>query len=238
MSAQSNAPELKFIVQSRPRICALIERVIDRHPHVALRPVQKVAHCQSRLLGIDSDGGKLYFGEADTAAGHEAVRETGKLRVHAQLDGVDLKFITELDDLVPDWKGQRAYRSHLPDYVLFFQKRETHRTPLLDEAIEIRGFAPDGSLFAGYLLDASIDGLSFVLETALPLSVGDRLREARYHLPFGEVLQCGLEIRSLEGAEAGQRIGCEFVQLDEQRRSHLGEVLARITRHQLLGTTD
>jgi c-di-GMP-binding flagellar brake protein YcgR len=231
--SKANPSDGKYRIDSRPKIHALLNHLGKVRSPLGIRPFGETKILASVMHALDDRQKYIQLQQIADAQAHENVLRIRKIRVHANLDGVVLKFLSEVMDSTTDNAGRHIYLSSVPDYLLYFQKRDNQRLSLRAQQVEVTTLACDGSFLSGQLEDISVEGVGLNFTDTSSLGIGDRLRETRFRLPSGEVFQCSLVIRSMVNRPSHVRVGCEFNCLQDACQQKLNHTIAQLIQQKL-----
>lgn len=213
------------LVSSPGRIVALLKRLLEEQPFLVVAFPELHTPYASALLCVDADSNSLVLDELKPTAGHHSVQAGTILQIHARLAGVDLHFDTTVSAIEPR-NGIHLYRATLPDQLIYRQRREHVRVPLMQDA-HIR-FLDETRAVNARLLDFSSSGFGGVFLDECPLVVN-----RRYTCTLtvsAEIVRATAELRYLADSPGQRRFGALFHQPGPGAKRQIGRLVMRLQR--------
>jgi c-di-GMP-binding flagellar brake protein YcgR len=188
--AEDEGPQPPRILKTAPEIQANLRLLMDNHIPLLVRFAERNQRYQSYLVEIDREKGWIALDELIPNDGERMMASGEPFQVEGFYEGVRVAWnncypvhLGELDDA-------RCYWVPLPDEILYHQRRNAYRAPLLGQPIiaELSGKTMGKSL-EGKVLDMSATGckLSFQGNLQSGLQAGRVYDQFSVKLPFGTI---------------------------------------------------
>lgn len=179
-------------------------------------------HMTTVVWAVDDGHQRLSFdvGGLDTIA--EGIVQGNEATLVAYLEAVKLQF--DLHDLMMVRSATHcAMQAQLPREIYRFQRRSAYRVRTLERSsptAHLRHPSMPEMLLKLRILDVSIGGCSLAVDNNVPqLQAGTGISGVRIELDGDTRFEVGLQLQHVsatQGAERGQRVGCEWIGLSGQ----------------------
>jgi c-di-GMP-binding flagellar brake protein YcgR len=187
------------------------------------------------LLGVYPKHGFLVLDELSPKQGHELLLDRKECKVTGKLDGVDLRFTTQLIE-AKSKSGIAFYKAAIPKTVFYRQRREDFRVSTGAKNIPFHGYRGQGyqQVLRGSVIDISRNGMGIVLDDTVNMYPGDMIPACTVTLPNKEKVLFSLEARSVHpNRNRGTcRIGGRFAEIDKPSRRKIVRLLKKLERQQ------
>jgi c-di-GMP-binding flagellar brake protein YcgR len=225
-----------YRISASAQIVSILKNLMKGRAMISVNLPHEEQQYPSAILKIDDSINAFYLDELNDAAAHQRFSAAKRIEVEARLDGVLVRFSSELQKAGKSKDGIGFYRAALPLFLFYFQRRDTHRIKITRQQPYLTGkLRSNHQPIDGHLHDISIGGIGLISETKLILQRGDLIVQNRFLLPGGEEMHCDLEIRFLQEMKQQSilRIGCQFTQLTSSEQQLITQEIARLEREQL-----
>lgn len=222
-----------YKITSPKQIIALLNQAHRTHSLLFTRFKNQSEQFTTALLGVYPKHGFLVLDELSPREGHELLLEREQVQVSGKLEGVDLRFNTQLLE-AGEKSGIAFYKMAMPESVIYRQLRQEHRVSTGALKMSFHGSRGQGyqQALRGYVCDLSRSGMGVILEEMPTLYPGDLLPACTLVIPDkGEIL-FSLEVRhSRPNKERGiTRIGGRFEQIDADSRRKIIRLINKLER--------
>jgi c-di-GMP-binding flagellar brake protein YcgR len=226
----SNPSNANYRINASTQILSLLNRLRDSMKLLGIAATGDTEFYPSTIIEVNKKTATILFDQIRNPKGHSNIRRSDSLRVNAVLDGVRLQFVARLLNVDGD-----LYATALPDYLLYFQKRDNYRIRVTRNQIALSAVTDSGEVIQGVLVDISATGLGLMIKGGEQLELEDRLSNVRFTLPGGEEFQCDLLIRYIQNMERekSQHIGCEFIKLNPTELNTIKHSISNLEREML-----
>lgn len=221
------------MIIARHEIHTLVGRLIkERVPVTVLLP-EREGFFSSVLLGLDRESSILIADELFPARGHAAMAPGTELRILARLDGIEMRFRTDVIAIAPT-QSSATYQWRVPNALDYLQRRTAFRVPV-SPALAIPVLIAGSDINAtGTLVDISHGGLRVALRGQRDLPPAESFN-CRIGLPSDPVV-AEVEPCHVEPDRRGLGvvyIGLRFVNLNREQQRLISRFTANIQRDQL-----
>lgn len=213
------------LVSSPGRIIALLKRLLEEQPFLVVTFPELHTPYASALLCVDADSNSLVLDELKPTTGHHSVQTGTILQIHARLAGVDLHFDTTVS-AIELRNGIHLYRATLPDQLIYRQRREHVRVPLMQDA-HIQ-FLDETRPVNARLLDLSNSGFGGVFLDECPLVVNQRYTCTL--TVSAEIVRTTAELRYLADGPGQRHFGALFHQPGPDAQRQIGRLVMQLQR--------
>lgn len=221
------------------QIAALLKRL--QSARLLLTVIVQGAEGQfnSMILDVDPHQGVLLLDELTPREGHNKLMRSRRLRVYAQLRGVNINFVAEVADVTNSADGA-AYRLPLPESLFYLQRRAYYRVEVPRSAHIAFTFTREyGDEYRGYIADLSLGGVAgrviIAKEQAPILQIGEILSPCALIFTPKEQVPCKFEVRFPQyNEEAGElRIGLRFAEIERTDLKRVERYIMSLQRERL-----
>lgn len=229
----------EFRVDDAGELLRLLQRLSDGSVPVSLS-APRGASVSSQLWSVDAARCRISFSaDADSVQLQRLAQDDEAVAV-AYLDHVKLQFdVAEL--VLVRGAASCALRARLPSVLYRFQRRASYRVRLPEQrapkALLRHPSMPDMRI-ALRIVDLSAGGCALRLPDDIPaLQPGTRLAGVLIELDGESAFEatlCLQHVSALPGDGSGQRLGCEFVDLDGAARRALQRYIDRTQQRRRL----
>ncbi len=214
-------------------IHALVGRLIkERVPVTVLLPARE-GFFSSVLLTLERESSVLTADELFPARGHAAMEPGTELRILARLDGIEMRFRTDVI-AITSTGSSATYQLRVPTALDYMQRRTAFRVPVSPALAIPVLIGGDGVNAAGTLVDISHGGLRVALRGQRDLPPAESFN-CRIGLPAEPVL-AEVEPCHTEPDRRGLGvvyIGLRFLNLSRDQQRVISRFTANIQRDQL-----
>ena len=196
---EEEGPQPPQILKTAVEVHANLRTLLDNHIPLLVRFAERSQRYQTFLVEVNRKKGWIAFDELIPSDGERLMLSGESFHVEGFYEGVRIAWdnnhpihLGELDDA-------RCYWAQLPDQILYHQRRNAYRAPLIGQPI---GAALSGKTIKkpleGKLLDMSATGckLSFQGDVQSGLQTGRVYEQLSAKLPFGTITTAA-ELRHL-----------------------------------------
>jgi c-di-GMP-binding flagellar brake protein YcgR len=225
-----------YRISAANQIRSLLKNLMRGTALISVNLPREEAQYASAILKVAEDVDVFYLDELNDPQAHQRFSKAKRVEVEARLDGVLVRFSTDLQKAGKSKDGIGFYRAALPLYLFYFQRRDTHRVKITREQLPVRGVIKGSSeRIQGVMHDLSIGGIGFIARTERIMQRGDIIERSLFQLPNGEEFSCDLEIRFLQELrqQSVTRIGCQFLDLAATEQQVITQEVARLERELL-----
>ncbi len=152
-----------FCINSRAKIISLLNglRLERTHLDVTLEGVE--GEWRTTLLKVDPDGDVIYFSLLGAPTIDQRLQDGDPFRLSGVLRGVPLEMTLQAEIEGDRWNASDILRFPIPGEIIYRQKRESVRIPLLDSDVEPEVVCEDWR-GVGRLLDVSFTGCRIAMD--------------------------------------------------------------------------
>jgi len=186
----------------------------------------------SAILFIDTENNFILIDELNKKAGHELLLIHKTLHIETKLDGIAIHFSCELIDTEVE-NGLHIYKFSFPDYLLYFQKRQSYRINIgLGTNIPVKFRREDGAPAYGHIFNLSETGAGIELDKPYRFQMSEILPYCEIRLDEGSTITCQLEIRyaSKNQKAEQQRIGGKFIGMTNPDQRLIARLVIELQR--------
>ncbi|WP_437883284.1 flagellar brake protein [Pseudomonas sp. LRF_L74] len=217
--AAENGPQPPKILKAPLEIIASLRQLQQHHDPLVLTFKDRSQRFQSYLVEIDRERSIITLDELIPNDGERFLKAGEAFRIEGFHDGVRIAWDCEDPVQVGEYQGATCYWCHLPEEVIYHQRRSAYRAPVqLGETVvsELSGTRLSRPL-KGLLLDISATGckLRFVGNVTAGLQTGQVYENLSVQMPFG-TMTTAAELRHISYEE---KVDSSFAGL---RFHHLG----------------
>ncbi|MEJ1396258.1 MAG: flagellar regulator YcgR PilZN domain-containing protein [Candidatus Sedimenticola sp. (ex Thyasira tokunagai)] len=185
------------------------------------------------VLGVYEEYDLLVLDELIPRRGHDQLLEHGKIELSGFMEGVDLRFKTELIE-ARSQDGVAFYKVVIPDRLYYLQRRSDHRVPPGMSGMPFQGYRGKQAqqLLRGYLFDVSRNGVGIILQGVATLRPGEVLSGCTLPLPNGEIMTFSLEVRfvSKNKRRSVTRLGGRFKEVEKATLRKIRQMVNKLER--------
>ena len=222
-------------VTDRNRIVQFLAGLQERHALISVSLPDTNQLYNSAVLGVSAQAGTVTLDELTPEEGHVRLLGERRLQVFARLDGVSLRFESELIDSATE-DGIALYHIRLPELVYHGQKRNHYRVRVaIGLKVPVSLSQDDTQTLNGQLRDLSIGGFGAAFPIDARIRAGQRIECGWIDLPGGTTVSCGLEIRyaAPDPVHRELRVGAAFLGLTPVQERAVQRCVHDLEREQL-----
>lgn len=222
-------------VRDRARIVKLLTELQEQHALITVALPATNELYNSAVLAVSSANGTVTLDELTPPEGHASLLKQRTMQVFTRLDGVSLRFASELVDAGQEG-GIPLYRVRLPEVVYHGQKRSHYRVRVaLGLKVPVSLSHEDAQALNGQLRDLSIGGFGAAFPLSAQIRQGQRIEAGWIDLPGGTTLSCGLEIRyaAPDPVHRELRVGAAFLGLTPAQERAVQRCVHDLEREQI-----
>jgi c-di-GMP-binding flagellar brake protein YcgR len=187
------------IIREAARIRRLLNDLKDAKALVTVSVPGAGELFNSAILGVKAGPeGPVLLDELKPSHGHELLLGARRLQVQGRLEGLSVRFETELLSSGVA-KGLAFYRVRLPEELEHDQKRQYYRVRVgLNLKLPVVVLDQADLTLDGELRDISVGGIGAAFTPGVPIESGMAIEACWIDLPGGESVSCGLKVRHTE----------------------------------------
>lgn len=218
-------PQPPKVLSAPLEVFANLRQLQQNHDPLIITFKERSQRFQSYLVEVNRERGVLAFDELIPNDGERFLKAGEPFRVEAFHEGVRIAWECEDPIQIGELQGARCYWSHLPEQVLYHQRRNAFRAQL--QLTQLIGVELSGSKLSpalkGQMLDISATGCKLRIpgDVTARLQPGQVYEGLRLQLPFG-AMTTSAELRHLyyEEKTAASFLGMRFYRMSglEQRQ--------------------
>jgi len=186
----------------------------------------------SSILEVNVDSNYILIDELNKKNAHEIISTHKILTIEAKLDGVGIRFSTELDSFNVE-NNIYQYKLFFPEYLLYFQKRQNYRINIgLGTNIPAKFKRDDGTPVFGQIINLSESGIGAVLDAPYRLEMSEVLPHCEIRLDDELSISSQLEIRYIteSNGKKCQHIGGKFIGLSSSAQRLVAKLVIELQR--------
>ncbi|NKQ11520.1 flagellar brake protein [Pseudomonas sp. SST3] len=188
--AEDEGPQPPQILKTAVEIQANLRLLLDNHIPLLIRFAERNQRYQTYLVEISREKGWIAFDELIPSDGERLMASAEPFQVEGYYEGVRIAWNNGHPVHRDELDGAPCYWAHLPDQILYHQRRNAYRAPLSAQpvAVELSGKSIKKPL-KGKVLDMSATGckLSFPGDLQNSLQAGQVYENLSAKLPFGTI---------------------------------------------------
>ncbi|HHJ12829.1 MAG TPA: hypothetical protein ENJ79_00395 [Gammaproteobacteria bacterium] len=231
-SGQPPPPDEAETVTNQAMILATLHQIKALHELLSVRVHGLEREASTAIIGIREDENCFFLDELNLAAAHQAFVRTGRARINARLNGMEIRLPCRLEG-VGKADGIAFYRVQIPSRMVRNQRRQHFRLRLgPGQTVTITVPRLEGRRARGQALDLSTGGLGALLNTEQAPVRGQVLGDVHITLPGAADFRTSLEVRfaRLDPHTNQLRVGCRFLRLDMKQERLVSQFLAEQQR--------
>jgi c-di-GMP-binding flagellar brake protein YcgR len=238
--SNSIAPEIEteshelYRITDKLEIHTLLQELCHRRSHVHVYYNGGQSNLTTEFISIDAVLNTMVLDGYAANTAHSEILDMEHWVAVSLLDYVKVQF-----------KGGRLYNSQnngqfvletdVPDSMIRLQRRNFYRVTTEDDMIvSMRIFHPSGKNWEGEVLDLSVGGCAVVIDDSLPIKeLSKGPVKCELNLPDMGVFTIQTEIRTVRHIEQNKshvRLGCKFVNLNQELATKLQRYLINAER--------
>lgn len=235
-SASSALSEPQHVTQP-VQIAGILRRLQDAHALVHVSRPGDSESWLSAILEVHPTQGYLLLDELTPRDGNALMRDTRRLIVSAQIQGVDVSFASDLLEIGFS-DGMAFYRVSIPGNVRYWQRRNSHRARVgAATVVPVTLEHNEAGILKGELYDISAGGICTRhrgKQDIVPM-LGDIWPKCTIALPGGDQIPFALEIRYVGNESRGNllRLGGRFVDITRPHLKAIEGFVAHLEREHL-----
>ncbi|HCJ30872.1 MAG TPA: pilus assembly protein PilZ [Pseudomonas sp.] len=188
--AEDEGPQPPQILKTAVEIHANLRLLLDNHIPLLIRFAERNQRYQTYLVEINREKGWIALDELIPSDGERMMASEEPFQIEGSYEGVRIAWSNQHPVHLGELDDARCYWAPLPDQILYHQRRNAYRAPLLGQPIaaELSGKTIKKPL-AGKVLDMSATGckLSFQGNLENGLQTGQVYEQLSAKLPFGTI---------------------------------------------------
>lgn len=185
------------------------------------------------ILDIQDERGFLILDEFSPLRGHQLFLKQGKVEINGNMQGVELRFETDLIEAGSE-DDVAFYKVSIPTRLYYRQRRSDHRVPPGSSGMQFLGYRGqrDQQLIRGYLFDISRNGVGVILQGVQTVRPGELISGCTLPLTDKEAITFSLEARfvSKNRRRGVTRLGGCFREIDRPTLKKVRTVVNRLER--------
>lgn len=187
---EEDGPQPPKVLKTPVEVAANLRPLVDQRTPLLIRFAERSQRYQSYLVEINREKGWIAFDELIPNDGERLLTAGETFSVEGFFEGVRIAWSNDKQVHLGELQGARCYWALLPEEIIYHQRRNAFRAPIIGQPIEagLKGKNLKTRL-DGKLLDMSATGckLSFKGDTQERLKTGQVYDELSARLPFGMV---------------------------------------------------
>jgi c-di-GMP-binding flagellar brake protein YcgR len=215
------------------RVARLLDRLAKHH---SLLTVVMPGHAEAFTSSVvDVVEPHVLLDELLPNSGHQLLLAQKRLQVTGKLEGIDIRFISELDTF-DEQDGMVTYRVKLPARLEYRQRRSDFRAHIpISLAIRVVMVDDRENIFEGELYDLSRGGAGIILPFDEAVLVPENWYYCAIELPGASWLFCDVEPRHWKPLHApGKHLaGARFADLTPMQARLVGRCISELEREQM-----
>ncbi len=232
----SRAPSVAEEPEIKPETLIRLQELCLKHSFVNVRFIDRV-NCsfQSLILKVDPVNQSLLIDEFFPMQADIAIIPGENIEITSSGKGLPVKFSSAIGS-IEILDGSPAYRIALPKKIRANQRREYFRVAVdYDMNTRLRINLSGGDMVMCQIINMSSSGMSFSVDKNVSeqLASNRKLKDAKFTLPDGSILNCDLEVKSYEYRRPPHRctvIGARFDSLPRSSQKQLDKLIVTLQR--------
>ena len=233
----ANAPE---IVSDPVRIMSMMERLYQGRAALTVTLPDGKIRSKSIILDLNQKTGRFLINKFQSESAHQKLLESKKFYAYSQLDGVEIRFSTNLTNVLSE-NDDVYYLITIPDKIDYHQRRAFHRVTLNHTEIPVSLTLANKKSIEGQIDDISAGGISILFATDLPdqLQNGALIKQCKFQIPGGDTVSCELQVRFINHGHDTSlpKIGAQFINTDKTLQKTIQKFVLSLERQQLKENT-
>ena len=233
----ANAPE---IISDHVRILSMMDRLYWGRAALTVTLPDGKIRSKSIILDLNPKTGRFLINKFQGEHAHQKLLESKKFYAYSQLDGVEVRFSTDLIKVLSEGDDV-YYLITIPAKIDYHQRRAFHRVTLNHTVIPVSLILPDKTSIEGQLDDISAGGVSLLFATELPaqLQTGALIKQCIFQIPGGDTVVCELQVRFINRGHDTSlpKIGAQFINTDKALQKTIQHFVLSLERQQLKENT-
>jgi c-di-GMP-binding flagellar brake protein YcgR len=221
------------LITDTARVARLLDRLAKHHSLLTVvMPGQPEAFTSSVVEVAEPH---VLLDELLPNSGHPLLLAQKKIQATGKLDGIDIRFVSELDGF-DDEDGMVTYRVRLPARLEYRQRRNDFRAHIpISTVIRVVMIDDRENIFEGELYDLSRGGAGIVLPFDEAVLVPGRWYYCAIELPGSAWLFCDIEQRHWKELHAAGKhlAGTRFAGLTPMQTRLVGRCISELQREQM-----
>ncbi len=185
------------------------------------------------VLGVYDEYDLVALDEMTPRRGHDLLLEHGEIDLSGFMEGVDLRFKTELTESRTQ-DGVAFYMVIIPERLFYLQRRSDHRVSPASSGIPFQGYREQQGqqLLHGHLFDLSRNGVGVILQGIPTIQRGEIISGCTLPLSKEKTITFSVETRfiSKNKRRGVTRLGCRFKKVDKETLKEIKTVVVHLER--------
>jgi len=228
----------RYTVASRKEILYILNGLADRKERITLLFNQGSDNLLTMLLAIDDDDGTIIFDWGGSEETNRKFLASQRSTFVTFQEGVRIQL--QLGEAwETDYRGGKAFATHLPEKLSRVQRREFFRVSLpLSLPVRCALYTEKDEKLQGMMHDIGIGGVGIDSLTPIEFERSARLPRGQIDLgrEFG-VVECALEVcivkrMELRSGKIAWRMGCAFINLHRSMEARIQRFMVKLERDQ------
>lgn len=237
-AASEPAPEPagpgNYAVTDGNAVVRLLDQLQQCHALLSAHLPGEAESYGTTVLGVYPDQDFFVLDELNPATGHEKLLERRTLTVVGRLDGIAIRFNTQVLES-GSREGVAFYKAAFPLQVQYLQRRNRHRISLVGAPIAFTaacGRDPARTALSGTVHDICADGLGLLVGGDPVLHRGDVLTACTFRLAREGEFRVDLEVRHATRVADRRitRVGTRMLDTEQPTQRRLEAAIARLER--------
>lgn len=210
----------------------VLERIHKNHTLIHLRVQGRPTIWNSTIIAIDLNRRLWLFDELSTLEGHQLLMKKRNFAVETRLDGVLVKFKSEVNQSGIDARGLTYYQALPPRVIQIYQRRDDFRVPLpAAQRATIRFLLPEMGPMRAIIRDISLGGIGFNFSNWVPsMERGLEISNCTLTMSDGKTISCDLRICFVRSGVFGTIVGASFINLSRDTQKQISRLVMSLDR--------
>lgn len=210
----------------------ILERIHKNHTLIHLRIQGRPTIWNTTIIAVDLNRQRWLFDELSTLEGHQLLMKERNFAIETRLDGVLVKFKSEVHQSGIDARGLTYYQALPPNVIQIYQRRDNFRVPLpATQRATIKFVLPETGPMRAIVRDISLGGIGFNFSNWVPsIERGLEISNCTITLPDGKILSCDLRICFVRRGVFGTIVGASFINLARDTQKQISRWVMSLDR--------
>lgn len=210
----------------------LLARIKNHRGLIYVRINENTTPWSSAIIAVDNDRHVWRFDELPTAEGHRQLLKKRRCEIETHLDGVPVKFQTEVMTSGIDQKGLSYYEASLPREIRVYQRRSSFRAQLSAAChAGMKFIVPGVAIMRGHVRDISECGVKADFSNCTQIvDSGLYIPNSTLTFPDNKSIGCDLSVRFVRRSSFGMSIGAQFVKISKENQKQVVQFVAFLDR--------
>ncbi len=213
-------------------ILRMLDRIRAHRSLIHIRVSNKGSPSSSAIIAVDMEKRTWQFDELPSDEANRSLLKERKCGIEARLDGVTIKFQTEVTEFGSDAEGLFYYQASPPRSLRVYQRRASYRASLSTSQRATVSFSiPGVTVMRGRIRDISLGGLGVTFSNWTQLiEKGLQINNASVALPNGKAIYCGLKVCFANRSSGGMSMGARFIDISRSDQREISRCVAALDR--------